>query len=130
MIALDHILDTHAWIEYVLGTKKGIVVKKLIENDASLITLESSISEICLWCLREEKDFSRVLSIIKTYSHIEAITLTSWVEAAKIREQKRKTIKDFGLMDALLLAKQQELNAKIVTGDPHFKHQKDIEFLE
>ena len=33
-------------------------------------------------------------------------------------------------MDALLLAKQQELNTKIVTGDPHFKHLKDVEFFE
>ena len=130
MIALDYILDTHAWIEYFLGTKKGSLIKKTLEGNSTIITLESNISEIYLWCLREEKDFSKVLSIIKTHSHIEPIILNNWVEAAKIREQKRKSMKDFGLMDALLLAKQQELNAKIVTGDPHFKHQKDIEFLE
>ena len=128
-MSLDYLLDTYAWIEYFLGTKKGAIVKKLISNNSSLITLDSSISEIYLWCLREEKDFNKVLSIIKTYSRIEPIILIHWIEAAKIREQKRKTMKDFGLIDALILAKQQELNAKIITGDPHFRNLKDVEFL-
>ena len=130
MILLDYILDTYAWIEYFLGTKSGSVVKQLITSNFTLITLESSISEIYLWCLREEKDFNKVLNIIKTHSHIEPITLTNWIEAAKIREQQRKTMKDFGLMDAIILAKQQGFNAKVVTGDPHFKNQKDVMFLE
>jgi len=72
-MSLDYLLDTYAWIEYFLGTKKGAIVKKLISNNSSLITLDSSISEIYLWCLREEKDFNKVLSIIKTYSHISEI---------------------------------------------------------
>jgi len=130
VILLDYILDTYAWIEYFLGTKSGSVVKRLITSNFTLITLESSISEIYLWCLREEKDFNKVLNIIKTHSHIGPITLTNWIEAAKIREQQRKTMKDFGLMDAIILAKQREFNAKVVTGDPHFKNQKDVMFLE
>ena len=33
----------------------------------------------------------------------------------------RKKIKDFGLADVFVLLTARKLNAKIITGDPHFK---------
>ena len=41
-----------------------------------------------------------------------------------------KTIKDFGLIDAILLAKQKELKCKIIIADQHFGNLKNIEFLK
>jgi hypothetical protein len=32
--------------------------------------------------------------------------------------------------NSLMLAKQEELGCKIITGDPHFKGEKDIIFLK
>lgn len=128
---MKYILDTYAWIEYFIGSKKGITVKHIIEDTQnSIVTLESCIAEIYLWCLREEKDFDSSFKIIKNCSSIIQINLANWIEAAKIRHENRKKIGNFGIMDAVILAKQKEIEFKIVTGDKHFKNLKNVVFLE
>ena len=58
-----------------------------------------------------------------------AIDLNLWIEAADLRHTMRKTQKDFGIIDALLLAVQRMLDCTLVTGDPHFKGLKRIRML-
>jgi hypothetical protein len=41
----------------------------------------------------------------------------------------KKKFKDFGMMDAFLLAAAQQTSATIVTGDPRFKTMDNVEFL-
>ena len=48
---------------------------------------------------------------------------------SKIKHELRKKIKNFGLIDSILVAKQQELNCKIITGDSHFKNLKNVVFI-
>ena len=130
MIKLHYILDTYAWIEYFIGSKKGAIVKTLIDAKKNTFsTLENCIAELKLWCLAENENFQKLFSIVKINSSIEPITLNNWIEAANIRHEKRKQMKDFGLMDALILAKQDEIKGKIVTGDKHFKNMKNVEFI-
>mgnify|MGYP001563981711 CR=1 FL=1 len=128
---MNYIFDTYAWIEYFLGSKKGIIVKNILENSKNtIITLDSCIAEIYLWCLREEKDFEFSFKLIKSCSSLEKIDLSSWIEAAKIRHENRKKISRFGIMDAIILAKQKETGCTILTGDKHFKDLKNVIFLE
>jgi len=128
---LDYILDSYAWIEYTLGSQKGLVVRKIINNQKNrLITLHSSLAELYQWCLREGKSFEQMITIVKTFSSIEPINLRLWLEAAKIRNEKKSAIKDFGLMDAIMLTKQNETGWKIITGDKHFRNLKGVVFLK
>ena len=127
---LHYILDTYAWIEYFIGSEKGLKVKRIVENDKNtLSTPESCICEIKLWCLIHKEDFKKLFNVVKIGSFIEPINSTNWVDATDIRQEKRKTMKDFGLMDSIILAKQKEISGKIVSGDPHFKNQKEVEFI-
>lgn len=128
---MGYIIDTYAWIEYFTGSKKGVVVKNIIENTQNnVVTLESCIAEIYLWCLREEKDFDSSFKLIKNLSPIVQINLSNWIWAAKIRHENRKKIVNFGIMDAIILAKQKEVRFKVITGDKHFKNLKNVVFLE
>ena len=128
---VDFILDTYAWIEYTIGSNKGIIVKGLIDNQRNnFLTLECSIAELKEWCIKENKSFENILFVVRNYSSIVQIKLNNWIEAAIIKHEKRKIVKDFGLMDALLLAKQKELKCRIITGDKHFRNEKDVIFLE
>ncbi len=130
MIKLHYILDTYAWIEYFIGSRKGIIVKKILENNQNTFTiLENCIAELCGWCLKERVDFGKSLSTVRSCSSIEPVNFNNWIQAARIKWEKRKRVKDFGLMDAIILAKQKELKCKIITGDRHFKNQKDVVFL-
>ena len=47
------------------------------------------------------------------------------VSAGMTHAEIRRKIKDFGLSDAYVLAAARKLNAKILTGDPHFKNMKE-----
>jgi len=125
-----YIVDTYAWIAYFAGTDKGKKVQKLLMNEKhSFITLESSIGELFSWSSSNNLLFGEFLKVVRINSDITPVLLNNWVVAARIRHEKRKTIKDFGIMDALLISKQQELNCKIITGDKHFKSLKSVDYL-
>ena len=125
------IMDTYGWIEYFRGTKQGLTVKKIVdEKKNKIITIDSSLAEIKLHCLRTGYDFNYAMNLIKANSIIFPVMIDTWLRASAIKFEMMKKRQDFGLMDAILLAKQYEIGSKLVTGDPHFKGLKNIIFLE
>lgn len=125
-----YIIDAYTWVEYFIDSKKGKLAARIIDNKTNLIiTPESTLAEIYFWCYDNDKNFGEAFNILKRMSDISPISITNWIVAASIRIAKRRIIKDFGLMDSLLLAKQIELKAKIVTGDKHFKELKDVIYI-
>ena len=114
------ILDTYAWVEYLIGSEKGKKVKKIIDREQCL-TVECSIAELQSWALKKEVDFEKLYETVRKNSRIIPIFTEDWIGCAKIRHEIRKKIPDFGLVDSLIRFKQLKLKAKIVTGDKHFK---------
>ncbi len=126
-----YLIDTYAWIEYFIGSKKGEKVKKLIENENNIIlTPECCLAEIKGWAIRENMDFEELYNIVRKISDIQCILTKDWLEAAVIRSEMRKTIKGFGMMDALIVAQQKRMECKVVSGDSHFEYLKDVIFIE
>ena len=124
-----HIIDTYAWIEYFKGSKQGLIVKKLLENSKNkFITMECCLSELRGFCFKNNLDFSKIYDIVRKNSIILPVMRDIWIIAAKIKFELRKTIKNFGLIDSILIAKQQELKCKIISGDHHFKKLKILFF--
>ncbi|MEK6922811.1 MAG: PIN domain-containing protein [Nanoarchaeota archaeon] len=125
-----HIIDSYAWIEYFIGSNKGEILKKLFLDDKnSFLTMGCCLAEIKGLALKNNRDFNQLYKIIKANSRILAITERDWIDTAKERFEQRKKQKDFGLIDAVILVKQKELNCKIVSGDKHFKDMKDVIFM-
>ena len=125
-----YIIDTYGWIEYFKGSKKGEIVEKIINNNKNkTITLECCIAEIMLYCLRNNFEFSRALHLIKTNSYVFPVSIDTWLDAARIKFEIRKNRPGFGIIDAILISKQKENKAKIVSGDSHFKGLKGIVYI-
>lgn len=125
-----YIIDSYAWIEYFIGSKKGEILKKLFsEVKNKFLTVECCLVEIKEWCLRENKDFDKLFSIVKSNSSILHIMEYDWIDAAKEKFEQRKMEKTFGLIDAVILTKQKELNCKIISGDKHFKSLNNVIFM-
>src|SRR3989344_6383910 len=112
---MTYLFDSYAWIEYFLGTNKGLKVRNILDADNKILTIECNISELYEWALREERDFNFILSFVESRSELIPINLIDWINAAKIKLEMRKSKKDFGLIDSLLLTKQKEFNCKVVT---------------
>lgn len=122
--------DTYAWIEYLIGSERGRKVKELLKDERNIFfTLECCLAELKGWCLKENKDFKKLYDIVVSNSTIISIETSDWIRAAEIRFAMRKRIKDFGLIDSLLLAKQEKLGCKLLTGDKHFKGLNNVVFI-
>jgi|SRR3989344_3056679 len=126
---MECILDSHAWIEYFNGSKKGEIVRRLFSNENDFITIECCLAEIKGWALKNNKNFDELYRLIISNSEILEIEENDWIKAAEERFEQRKTQKDFGLIDAMILVKQKELNCKIISGDSHFEKIKNVIFL-
>ena len=125
-----YIVDSYAWIEYFIGSQKGTIVKSIIEEGREvLITIECNIAELKGWCLRESVDFEELYTIVRANSEIHSIQTEDWLNAAQIRHEMRSTMRDFGMIDSILVAVQRKHNCKIITGDPHFQDIKDVLFI-
>ena len=125
-----YIVDTYAWIEYFEGSKKGGILKSLIEQkNNKLVTMECCLAELIGYALKHNTDFTLMYKLVKMNSVILPVLTSHWLEAAKIKSELRVKIAHFGLIDAILVAKQKELKCKLVSGDPHFKSLKDILYI-
>ncbi len=125
-----YIIDTYAWIEYFRGYKHGEILKKLFENvNNKFVTMECCLAELRGYCLKQDLDFNQMYSIVKHNSIILPVLIYHWINAAKIRFETRKKIKNFGLIDSILLAKQEEIKCKLISGDYHFKNLKNIVYI-
>ena len=125
-----YIIDTYALIEYFIGSKKGRKVKEIISSKNRIITPECCIAELKGWCLCEKLDFDKVYQIVRKNTEIEPIFTEDWLQSAEIRYKMRKENQSFGLVDAIIVSKQKKYNARIVSGDIHFKNIKNTVYLK
>lgn len=124
-----YLIDSFAWIEYAEGSTQGRIVRQILMNPKNKIfTLESTLAEIKEWAIRRQKDFNRLHASIRANTLISPLFIDDWLRAAELKFEMREKIKDFGLIDALLLAYQEKYTITIVTGDPHFKGMKNVRY--
>ena len=122
-----YIIDTYAWIEYFKGSNQGDTLKRLFENKNSrFITMECCIAELRGYCLKNSIEFNQLYDVVKKNSVMLPVLREYWIKAAKIKFEMRKTRAHFGLIDSILVAKQEEMKCSIVSGDPHFKGLKNV----
>ncbi|MEK6943551.1 MAG: hypothetical protein AABX00_05800 [Nanoarchaeota archaeon] len=124
-----YIIDTYGWIEYLIGTEQGQVLRKLFQKNNKFITMECCLSELKSYCLRKGIDFSRIYKSVKKNSVILPVLITNWLDASDIKHKMRENIKDFGLIDSILISKQNELQSYIISGDRHFKGLKNVVYI-
>ena len=98
------LVDSWAWIEYFKGTCAGEKVKELLENSQDKIIVSTiNIAEV-------------YNSFLRDYSH---------PDSAKIKHEKK-----WGLGDSIIYATAKREDAKVLTGDAHFRGLNDVIFLE
>jgi predicted nucleic acid-binding protein len=119
----DYVIDAHAWVEYLIGSKTGAKVKAILEEgNTGIYTNAVTLAEIISKVAREGKDIETTYKILTTNSDIIDADEELSKQAGIIHAQMRKTIKDFGLADAYVLATAKKLKTKILSGDPHFQN--------
>ena len=127
---MEAIVDTSAWIEYLIGSKKGLEAKQLIFKEDSLaITVNCCLAELKEWALKNNKDFDQLMGIIQSNSSIIEVSTQDWIKAAEEKVRQRISKKDFGLIDAVILVKQKQRGCKLISTDHHFIGEKNAIIL-
>ena len=122
-------VDSFAWMEYFMGTEKGKKVKEIIESDEILYTSPVILAEIYSKSQRTDgRGKERVEFILKRCVVVE-LDEEIGIEAGKIHAEMKPKVKDFGMIDALILASANKKGLKVLTGDKHFEHFENVIML-
>jgi len=123
------VIDTYAWIEIFIGSKNGEKAKEILQRAEETYTPDIVIAETARKYLREgmkEQTIRERLTTIEETSDIIPIDKNIAIESAKcylelLKKAKTRKLKAPSLFDAIVLATARTLDAKLVTGDEHFK---------
>ena len=118
-MAID--FDTYAWIEYFNATKKGNTVKTYLEEE-KIITPTIVLLELSYKSSKEGWDFSKYLSFIKANSTIVGFNEKFIFTFGKSYNDIKQQVKGIGITDIIIIHTAIMNDAKILTGDEHFKN--------
>ena len=120
------VMDAFAWIEYFDGTERGMKVAKIIEDkENEIFTSLVTVAEIISIAKRKVFDADEVSLALSALSKMQEINKSVSVETGLFHAEMKKREKDFGLADSFVVIAARQLEAKILTGDPHFKGMKE-----
>ena len=114
------LLDTYAWVEYFKGSQKGKIVEEYLSKE-EIITPTIVLIELSCKSVREDWDFEEQLDFIKSKSLITGINEDIIIKCGKVCFEQKNKKPRFGICDAIILTTAINLNAKVLTGDEHFR---------
>lgn len=121
------VVDSWAWLEFFKGTARGALVKRYLTTASSVNTPATNLYEVLYRTLEDEGTdaASKAGVFIENHSHIIAIDKQIASAAVDVRREEK-----LHAIDALALAAARMLEAKLLTGDPHFRGKKGVLFIE
>lgn len=118
------LLDSFAWIEYFMGSRRGAKVRDYVEGDEPLYTPSICLTEIRSRYLRDKKDPTTRIGLITERSFIISLDEEIALLAADVK-QKHK----LHTIDAIIYTTAQHKKLTLVTGDQHFKNLPNVEMI-
>ena len=121
-----YILDTFAWIEHINGSTAGKNVGKYISSGS--VSVPTVVISELVSKLRRENSQSEVdiINFIINRCGILELSIDIALDAGKIHAKLKKEVPRLSLPDAIIIATAKKLDAKIVTGDEHFRNFENI----
>ena len=123
------VVDAYAWIEVFLGSEVGLHAKKIIEEADYVMTPGTVLAEVARKYVREgvaEPTIRKRLATILETSEPVEVDADLAVEAARAAVKLDKRAASSGLrkpslFGGIVLASATRNEAKVLTGDEHFK---------
>lgn len=128
---IEYLLDTFAWIEYFVGSKKGKIVKNLIDSE-TIYTSIITIAELSDKYYRENlvDKWNDRYKFILSKSYILQMSIEIAKKSGPRKWQLRESHENIGLADAIIIETASQKNLTIVSGDPHFEDLDNVFFLD
>jgi len=130
------VIDTYAWVEYLIGSKAGKIARDYIDGGNSL-TPSIVIVELRKWYLKEieagrrdEQEMQKHFAFIESASRIVPLDMALSLEAGQTDFMMKKRIKNWPIADSVVYATGRSRGAQVISGDPHFKGLEGVIFIE
>ena len=120
-----YVIDSYAWVEYFKGSKQGETAKEFIESKRAATSV-ITIAELSEKYDREGKRFDEDFSFMIAQTKIIKLNTELALLAGKINNENKRKIKNWGMADSIILATAKMNEAKVVTGDEHFRNLNSI----
>ncbi|OLE75257.1 hypothetical protein AUG19_05920 [archaeon 13_1_20CM_2_54_9] len=134
-MSYSFVIDTFAWVEYLIGSTRGRSAKKYIESGKAG-TPTIVLAELSKWFLREVEARRRTLvEMNNVFEFIRASTLSIDLDerlakaAGETDFVMKKKIQDWPMADSIVYATAKAAGATVVTGDTHFKLLENVTLL-
>jgi predicted nucleic acid-binding protein len=132
----SYVIDTYAWIEYFRASLAGKKSAEYIEGETSA-TPSIVVAELSMK-LRREADAgnetsegrNRRLEFVRASSQILDLPFDIAISAGDLDVEMKRRVRGWGLVDSILLAIARDSDAKVVTGDDHFRGLKETIFVK
>ena len=124
------VLDTMAWWEILWGTPAGARLEKRYLGNGVLVHASAlAIGEVSakLHAAGHGARVDDALLGIRAAARIEPVTDDLAEEGGRLRAELREKDAQASLADAIQLATARTLGARLVSSDPAFKGQRDVE---
>ncbi|MBI2126725.1 MAG: type II toxin-antitoxin system VapC family toxin [Thaumarchaeota archaeon] len=129
------VVDTYAWVEYLIGSRAGMRARKFIDEGRSL-TPSIVLAELRKWYLREteagrrsEREMQSHFAFIELATQIIPLDASLALKAGELDFLMKKRIKGWPLADSIVYATAKSHLAQVISGDPHFEALDDVIFI-
>ncbi|MEK6891820.1 MAG: PIN domain-containing protein [Nanoarchaeota archaeon] len=122
------LLDTSAWVEFFIKSEKGELVKNILKTEKCCISIVT-LAEIANWALRENQNGRECVKFIASSAKILDLSNEISFLGGELNFQRKKIVKNWGMVDSLILATALIYDLKILTKDNHFKDLENVEIL-
>ncbi|MCL6002429.1 MAG: PIN domain-containing protein [Thermoplasmatales archaeon] len=113
------LIDTSAWVEFLLGSRKGNRVRERINSEACYSSIVT-IAELSNWAQRENQATERIIDAVKELSAVIGLDEDIAVLAGKLNFNRKKENRKWGIMDSMILATAEMYDMEILTCDNDF----------
>jgi len=126
------VFDAYAWVEYALDGLSSEIVKERLDNASEAFTPASVIAELKESMLRHKvrkRIIHQMISFVKGKSSVVEIDSRIAELAGEVNFHRKKTVKDWGMLDSLVFSVSIMKKARLLTGDPHFKDLSNVIYI-
>ena len=127
-MSYNYIIDSSAWVDYLVGTSSGLKLKRLIEQE-EIATSVMALAEIADKFERDNRKFETMLKFIIRRSVILPVSVEVALRAAKLKNEVRKKRVKFGISDGIHLATALEEGATLITSDSDFIGLENVQLI-
>ena len=128
-------IDTYAWVEYLIGSRIGSKAKDYIETGRAL-TPSIVLVELRKWFLREieagrrsEREMQLHFQFIESATEVVLLDTSLALKAGETDFLMKKRVRNWPIADSVIYATARSRAAQVVTGDPHFRGLEEVIFI-